>query len=487
MGRMIDEHMESMKQVMMLPVSSLVESFPGMVREISGKLGKSVKLIITGSELEIDKRILEDLKVPLIHLLRNCIDHGIVRVRNGSGLQVASGTIRLDFATHENSHIEIKVSDDGDGINTKSLIKSAIKSGILSEADALKIERKDAINLIFQSGLSTSQIITEISGHGLGMSIVREKISKINGTISIDSETGRGTTFTIVVPMSMATFRGISVRLNESIFILPSANVEKVLITPLDQIKTVENHDTISLADSIIPVVDLKEILGLSNIHEMAKGNSSIATDQSDKVNLIVVTADEKKAAFRVNEVSGEQQVLVKGLGALMPHVRNISGATILGNGKVVPILNPYDLLLSAKNGVVRRNLETSEVKQVEKSGRILVVEDSITSRTMLKNVLETAGYTVTTAVDGIDGYTKAKSESFDLIMSDVDMPRLNGFELTTRIRSDKNLSQMPVILLTSLDSREDREYGIEVGADAYMVKSSFDQGNLINVIHKLI
>jgi two-component system chemotaxis sensor kinase CheA len=488
LSRMVDDHLESMKQILMMPVSTLVEIFPAMVKEIARNQEKDINMFISGADLEIDKRILEELKDPLVHLIRNSIDHGIARKKERLNQnKPEKGIIKLEFATKDNSRIEISLSDDGDGINTEKLLKAAIKSGIISKENATLLDYQETINLIFQSGLSTSSLITDISGHGLGMSIVKEKVSRLNGTISVETIAGKGTTFRILLPMSLATFRGILVNVDDSQFIIPTLNVDKGLKVRKDQIKTVENQDTILIGDAIVSVVDLKTVIGLTDSNIKAGKETDLSDDSIDYEHIIVLNSSGNSIGFRVDSIENEQQVLVKGLGKLLRRVRNISGATILGNGKVVPVINTYDLLQSAIKFKTRTERQQVEEIRPSKTGKILVVEDSITSRTMLKNVLETAGYKVITAFDGIDGFTKARTGEFDLIMSDVDMPRMNGFELTARIRSDKNLSQVPVILVTSLETREDQEHGIDAGANAYIVKSSFDQGNLLEAIKKLI
>jgi two-component system chemotaxis sensor kinase CheA len=473
---LVNNQLEEMKQVLMLPVGSMVEAFPVMVREISHEQNKEIDCIISGTELEIDKRILEELKDPLIHLIRNSIDHGISkpqeRVLQNKPVR---GSITLAFAARENGQVEITLSDDGKGIDKEHVLKAAIKSGILSNEAAGKLEPKEVLNLIYQSGVSTSSIITDISGRGLGLSIVHEKVVKLNGIISVESETNKGTTFRILLPLTLATFRGILVNVKEFMFILPTMNVERVIRVEQEEIKTVENHETIRIDDQIISVVDLVEALGLPEHKHAAR------------VNIVLLVSGEYRIGFKVDDLVDEQQVLVKVLGKLLRRVRNISGATIMGSGKVVPVLNVTDLMKSAVRIKGRKSEASTDEHFVPKTGKILVVEDSITSRTLLKNILETAGYQVTTAVDGTDAFTKARTGDFDIVVSDVDMPKLNGFELTAKIRSDKKLSEIPVVLITALESREDRERGIEVGADAYIIKSSFDQTNLLEIIKKLI
>ncbi len=486
--RMVNDHLESMKQLLMLPVSFLIEVFPSMVREISREQQKEIELIITGSELEVDKRILEELKDPLIHLIRNSIDHGI-GTPNERILQnkPAKGKIEIAFNARENGQLEIIIADDGKGIDSKKVVESAIKSEFISKEAANKLTRDEILNLIFYSGLSTSSIITDLSGRGLGLSIVREKVERLNGKVTLDSREKEGTKFRINLPMTMSAFRGILIRLNDNHFFLPSVNVERVLRLKPEEITTVENHETIRIEDNILSLVSLKDILGLpERVKESRKRNNDDSLN-TDHIRIVVLISGESRIACQVDEILEEERVLVKGLGKLLKRVRNISGATILGNGKVVPVLHVPDLMKSALSASGRLSGKFTEEKVAEKAFKLLVAEDSITSRTLLKNILETAGYQVVVAVDGIDAFTKAKSEEFDLIVSDVDMPRMNGFELTAKIRSSKKLAEIPVILITSLDSREDKEHGIEVGADAYIIKSRFDQGNLLEVIKKLI
>jgi two-component system chemotaxis sensor kinase CheA len=473
---LVNNHLEAMKQVLMLPVGSMVEAFPVMIREISHEQNKEIDCIISGTELEIDKRILDELKDPLIHLIRNSIDHGISkpqeRVLQNKPVR---GSITLAFAARENGQFEIILSDDGKGIDKEHVLKAAIKSGILSNEAAGKLEPKEVLNLIYQSGVSTSSIITDISGRGLGLTIVHEKVVKLNGIISVESEVNRGTTFRILLPLTLATFRGILVNVKEFMFILPTMNVERVIRVKQEEIKTVENHETIRIDDQIISVVDLGEVLGLPEHKHAAP------------CNIVLLVSGEYRIGFKVDDLVDEQQVLVKVLGKLLRRVRNISGATIMGSGKVVLVLNVTDLMKSAVRIKGRKSEASTDELFVPKIGKILVVEDSITARTLLKNILETAGYQVNTAVDGTDAFTKARTGDFDIVVSDVDMPKLNGFELTAKIRSDKKLNEIPVVLITALESREDRERGIEVGANAYIIKSSFDQTNLLEIIRKLI
>jgi two-component system chemotaxis sensor kinase CheA len=477
---MVDNLLSDMKQVLMLPFSNLLKVLPKVIRDISRDQGKEVELIVKGSTIEIDRRILEELKDPFIHLLRNCVDHGIekpdVRKQNGKS---TVGTVAIAISQTSGSKVEILVTDDGRGIDPQNVKASALKHGTITEAEAAGMTDSELANLVFQSDISTSPIITDISGRGLGLSIVREKVEKLGGSISFESQIGLGTTFKILLPVTLATFRGILVRIIDQVFVVPTINVERACRVHLDNVKTVENRETVILDGKAVSLVNLENVLELSTSGRMK--------EPTPFIQILVLVHGDKRIAFVVDEVMAEQEVLVKNLGKQLIRVRNIAGSTILGSNRVVPILNVLDLMkTAAKTSVLPTSVLKTEGKQVVKKS-ILVAEDSITSRTLLKNILESAGYNVKTTVDGLDALTALKTEGYDLVVSDIEMPRMNGFELVTKIRNDKKTADLPVVLVTALESREDRERGIEVGANAYIVKRSFDQSNLLEVISKLI
>jgi len=260
-------------------------------------------------------------------------------------------------------------------------------------------------------------------------------------------------------------------------FIIPTADVERTVRIKREEIRTVENRDTLSLEGIAIPLVKLSDVLELSE-----------RNDESPLITVLVLESQGKRIGFRVDEILTEQEILIKSMSRPLSRVRNIAAATILGSGKVVPVLNASDLVKSAATSAVRPVKPAKPAAGVEAAKKsVLVVEDSITSRMLLKNILETYGYLVVTAVDGIDAMTRLKTEKFDAVVSDVDMPRMNGFNLTEKIRGDKKLAELPVVLVTALESREDRERGIDVGANAYIVKSSFDQSNFLETLRRLI
>jgi two-component system chemotaxis sensor kinase CheA len=474
---LVDGLLHDMKEIHMLPFSSVLERFPRLARDLARDQGKEVELVIRGGDIGIDRRILEELKDPLNHLLRNCVDHGIEKpaVRKEKG-KPPQGTLTI-AVSHKDSKVEIIIADDGAGIDAAKVKAAAGRLGVVSAGEIEKISEREMLALIFQSGFSTSPIITGISGRGLGLAIAREKVERLGGTILMESRPGAGTTTRIVVPLTLAAFRGVLVRAGDQLFIIPAVSVERVVRVASAEIRTVENRETIALDGHALSLVWLSDALELPRAAAESTGNAQA----------VVLGLGIGRIAFRVEAVLGEQEVLVKSLGRQLARVRNVSGATVLGTGEVVPVLNVPDLMKSAMKSAGPRVTVAAETTAPEAKQSILVVEDSITSRTLLKNILEAAGYNVTTAVDGVEAYTTLKTGAFDLIVSDVEMPRMDGFDLTAKVRSDKQLAALPVVLVTALASREHRERGIDVGANAYIVKSSFDQSNLLEIIRRLV
>ena len=480
LGAMVDGLLEDMKKALMLPIASGLEVLPKMVRDLSREQAKEVELVVSGGEIEIDRRILEEMRDPLVHLIRNCVDHGIETPEaRRRGNKPPRGTVTLAIAQKNGSKIEILVSDDGAGIDIAKVREAARRLGLVSPEDVENSEEQAALPLVFQSGVSTSPIITDLSGRGLGLAIVREKVERLGGVVSAETQPGRGTAFRVVLPLTLATFRGVHVSVNDQRFVVPSVHVEQAVRLKKAEIRTVENRETIPWKGQAVALVRLADVLELPRRQDGVDG---------DTVQAIILGAAGTRIAFAVHEILGEQEVLVKSLGRQLARVRNIAGASVLGTGKAVPILNVSDLLQSAIKvaaAPATRVPETEKIAAERKS--ILVVEDSITSRSLLKNILESAGYHVAAAVDGIDALTLLKTERFDLVVSDVEMPRMDGFDLTARIRADKALAQLPVVLVTALESREHRERGVDAGANAYIVKSSFDQSNLLDIVRRLL
>jgi two-component system chemotaxis sensor kinase CheA len=484
-GRMINNLLVEMRNVLMLPISSILEVFPRLVRDLSREQGKNVELVMRGAENEVERRILEEIKDPLIHLVRNCIDHGIEkpekRIENN---KPSSGIITIAVSQLPGNKVEILISDDGEGIDLTGVKKAAIQEGLISEKE--DITELEAEAFIYHSGITTSLMITDLSGRGLGLAIVREKVDSLGGTISVKTERHKGTTFSIQIPLTLAIYRGIFIQVSGELFVIPTANVERILRINRNEIKIVENKQTISLNGSTLSFLNMGNILEL---RRKFNGASDLPGKKGDKDNLyvLILGAGDKRIAFGVDRILYEQEILVKLLSSPITRVRNIGGVTILGSGRVVPILNISDVLKSAVSEVmtVEKTVGTDEEKTKQRS--VMVAEDSITSRMLLKDILESAGFLVKTAVDGAEALAFLREGGYDLLVSDIDMPRMNGFELTEKIRKDKTLKELPVLLVTALKTSEDREHGMEVGANAYIEKSTFTPQNLLDVVGRLV
>jgi two-component system chemotaxis sensor kinase CheA len=477
-GLMTDTLLDDVRKIMMLPVSTLLNQFPKLVRDLSRDQGKEASMFIQGGEIEIDRRILEGMRTPLIHLLRNAVDHGIEKPpARAAAKKAARGNIRIAVTSLEGNRVELLLSDDGAGFDAPAIRASALKKGVISETDEARIDDRDVLaSLIYRSGVSTSPIITDLSGRGLGLAIVKEKVEALGGHLRLETTPGKGSRFRITLPINLAAFRGILVSEGNESFILATTNVERVLRLKAEEVKTVESRETVQTGDATLPLFGLGDLLGI------AKGENA-----PSHFTVLVLAALDQRIALHVDAVLGEQEVVVKPFSPQLSRVRNVSAATVLGSGRVVPVLNAMDLVRSSlkHRPSVTMGARTEAAKPEEKK-KVLIVEDSITSRMLLKNILESSGYRVKVAVDGMEGYTILRQEPFDIVVSDVDMPRMNGFDLTAKIRGDRKLADLPVVLVTSLDSRDDRERGIDVGANAYIVKSSFDQSNLLEIVERL-
>jgi len=462
---MVDTLLDDMKKVHLLPFLSLIEPFHKIIRDTARDLGKQVELTCSGEELEIDRRILDQLKEPLLHILRNVIDHGIEQPeeRQSHG-KAATG--------------KMVIADDGRGIDLARVKAAAINLELLAAEEAEKMADSEALQLIFESGISTSPLITSLSGRGLGLAIVRESLEKLGGHVLVSSQSGSGTEFCLGLPLAFATIRGLLVETCGRSCLIPAANVEQSARVPITGIRTVENRETINVYGQAVSLARLADLLELPG---------SAGENPVDQQPVVILSVAEKRIAIAVDQIVGVQEVLAKPLGKQLSRVRNVSGATVLGNGSVVPILNVNDLLRTAINSTATVAATLPRAARAKaRQLSVLVAEDSITSRTLLKNILEASGFRVKTAIDGSDALSLLKTEGFDIVVSDVEMPRMDGFELTAAIRRDKRLADLPVVLVTGMESREDREHGIDVGANAYIVKSSFDQSRLIEVIRKL-
>ena len=483
LSRVANDVGEGVMKVRMLPVGSLFDAFPRLVRDIARTQGKEVELLLEGGETELDRKVLEEIKDPLIHLLRNAVDHGMEtpEERQMAG-KPRIGTISVK-AFQKGNNIVIQVADDGGGINRRQVKQSAVRNNIITEDEAERMSDDEALRLIFASGLSTKAAVTDISGRGVGMDVVRQNVEALHGQVNVESNIGEGTTFTLTLPLTLATTHQLLVQVADQTLGIPISAVERIERVTQKDVAMVSGRRAILVNGEPLSVVRLAEIL------EMKETEQRIGAD--GKMPVVILGSARKRIAFMVDDVIGQQETVVKSLGKQLGRVRNVAGATILGSGRVIMTLNPSDMLKSAR-GSEARTVETKNATQAKaktkKERRVLVVDDSLSTRTLEKNILETAGYKVSLAIDGRDAWNILNANgNFDIIVSDVLMPGVDGLQLTQMVKKDMNLKKIPVILVTSLDSRTDKERGLQVGADAYLVKSNFDQSNLLQTIEQLI
>ncbi len=461
----------------LVPFDTLVNSFQRLIRDLARDTAKEVHLAVEGAMVEMDKTALDALKEPIMHLLRNSVDHGIEhpteRERNGK-LPIGSVHITVEQRGKE---IIIRISDDGRGLNTSGILRKAEQLGIVSPQTSADLSPEEVNNLIFQPGLSTAAELTAISGRGMGMDIVRIRVESLRGRVSVQSMAGRGTTFTMRLPLSLTRLSCILLQVGGQDFAVPSVSVWRMLKLRRDQWFTAEGRDMVIIEERPIPVISLASVLG------------NAAAPEAEEIPLMVLSSGEKYIAFQVDDLYSEQELVLKPLGPEITNAPYISGGALLGTGDVIIVLDPNDLIRGASGQprIPMRRIETTVEPVQEKRLRVLIADDSITTRTLEKHILETAGYEVHVAVDGQEAWERLREIQPDVVISDVEMPRMTGLELAARIKGDEQTRRIPVVLLTSLGKPQQQEAGLKAGADAYLVKSRFEQGELLRVIRSVV
>jgi two-component system chemotaxis sensor kinase CheA len=495
-----DELEDTVLSVRMLPVESLFTAFPRAVRDMARDSGKQIELVTQGGDTELDKKILEALYEPLVHLLRNAVDHGIespaARVQAGKP-PVGRVGIR---AFQQGGQVGIEVSDDGAGIDPEVVRRTAVLKGFLPAATAEKLSDDEVLQWIYHPGFTTAHIITDVSGRGVGMDIVKSTLEHLNGTVQASSELGRGTTISLKVPLTLATTQGLLVRVANQVFVLPSHTVETMDYISADDLFTLEGREVVRLRERTMPLVRLEELLDLGRVqtlHTRIDGGSA-SSEWSSGISLahklpgIVVGESERQMCFLVDELIDERVIVVKSLGPLLANVPTQVGATMLGNGQVVIILDVPSLISEARARSTQGRLAPAwRTAAPVQRHRILVVDDSITTRELEKSILENAGYVVEIAMDGREALGRLEKDPsrFDMVIADIEMPHMDGLELTQRVKqhTDERLRQLPVIIVSSLASDAYKRRGIEVGAQAYITKGQFEQSRLLDTIELLI
>ncbi|MCK5145868.1 response regulator [bacterium] len=479
LNSMVDRIIDEMKCVLMLPFENLLKIMPHTVKEIARTLGKRVKLTQDGGQIEVDRRILDGIKDPLIHLLRNAVDHGIetAEERLAAGKD-ESGQIGLSITPLDEGQVEIRLWDDGKGIDLQSVRNAAVKRGLLDEEAAKALSTQEVMELIFLSDMSTRTSVNELSGRGLGLAIVRDKVEELGGRLILESQPGEGSVFRMILPIKLTNFRGIVVESAGRFLVIPTHSVQRTGRILSSSITDIDGQLVILDGDRYISYYDMDELLNLSF------AENSIPEKKYQQI--VIISSQYLRIAIGIDEVHREQEVLIKNLGKQLVRVKNVTGATVLGNGRIVPVLNATDLVATANLFQKDRVRNSDGIGHITKKS-ILVAEDSVTTRSVIEKILNAAGYNVYTAEDGIDAINNLNKHDVDLVVSDVEMPGMNGFDLVKRIRCHPDLNNMPVILMTGLDGREFKERGLEVGANAYLTKKSFDQAQLLTIVRQLI
>lgn len=481
---------DGIRKIRLVPLSTIFNLYPRMVRDMARKQSKEVDLVIEGGDTAVDKRVAEEMKDPLMHMIRNSIDHGIEKPdeRVSSG-KARAGTVRLR-AFQTSSDIVIEVIDDGRGLDREVIRKEALRLKIVSEEELSAMIPGQEDSLVFTPGFSTSSFVTEVSGRGVGLDIVRANVERLKGTVSVESLPDSGTTFLVRLPVTLATARVLIVASGGRSYALPMEYIETSRTVSTGDIFTVAGRRTITFDGtpvSVSPLTEVLEIRGAGSEEKKQKTSNSRppASSARREMPCIVVSLRGERLGLLVDSLLGEQEVVLKPQSAILRRVRNISGATVLATGEICMVLNPPDMIRSVRKLEAQAAAERPAEAVRKKS--VLLVEDSITTRTQEKRILEGAGYEVAIAVDGLDAMKKLNSRFFDAVVSDIRMPNMDGLTLTSRLREDNRYKELPVILVTSLDSEEDRKRGMEVGASAYIAKPAFDQKMLLEILGRLV
>ncbi len=451
----------------MQPVGKVFNKFPRMVRDLSRELGKSIELIIEGEETELDKSIVEEIGDPLIHIIRNSCDHGIELLEERRRLnKPETGKVQLS-AYNEGNHIVIKISDDGKGLDPVMLKEKAIEKGVISERDAEGMSDREAFNLIFKPGFSTAKVVSNVSGRGVGMDVVKTNIEKLNGIIEIDSEVGVGTTQKLKIPLTLAIIQALLVGVQEEYYAIPLSSVLETVRISQDEIYTVDGKSVLRLRDEVLSLVRLSDIFKVDAILE----------SNSDVYVVIIGLADQKIGVI-VDYLIGQEEVVIKSLGYYLKNTRGIAGATVRGDGKITLIVDVGAMMDMAKSIKVNittlmNESENTKSKNSPSDYVVLAIDDSSTDRAIIRKCLKPLGITLLEASNGLEGLEMLKNgdKTPDAILVDIEMPKMDGYTFASEVRKYNKFKNLPLIAVTSRVTKTDRMRGVESGMTEYITK----------------
>jgi two-component system sensor histidine kinase and response regulator WspE len=461
----------------MRPFSDGIEGLPRMVRDTARSLGKEVSLEVAGRSTTVDRDILEKLEAPLAHLLRNAVDHGIEdpeeRARRGKARQ---GTIRIE-ARHSAGMLLIVVSDDGGGIDTEAIRSKIISRALITSEAASKMSEPELLEFLFLPAFTTRDTVSEVSGRGVGLDVVKTMLREVGGIVRIASTVRVGTEFQLQLPLTLSVLRTLVAEIGGEAYAFPLSRIERVLRVPADAIESLEGRQHITVGDQQVGLVVASQLLELEGV----------AAVHGEDASVIVLGERKERYGLVVDRFLGEKELVIRPLDPLLGKIRDISAAALLEDGSPVLIIDTDDLIRSIENLAAGGRLSQVTRSEALKQKSVLVVDDSLTVRELERKLLDSHGYRVDVAVDGADGWNAARAGTYDLVVTDVDMPRLDGIELVTRIRGDARLKATPVIIVSYKDREEDRQRGLEAGADYYLTKGSFQDDSLLRAVSDLI
>lgn len=476
LGAIANELESSILSLRMLPLSNLFSPFARLVRDLAKEQGKEIDLVIDGGDTLADKRILEEMKDPLTHLIRNAIDHGIELPAERLVVdKAAKANLQLRGYAASNS-ICIELVDDGRGLDLGKIKRTALRRGLYSETELEQMSPDQLQSLIFEPGFSTRTTTTELSGRGVGLDVVRTHVERLKGSIQVASIPTQGCTFRFTLGTNLNTTYALIVTVDQAPYAIPMESVEILIRVQYHDIFTLDGSPMITFQGQPLALAWLSDLL------ELPTAPRAVENTTSAYLPCVVLKVGSEQLGLLVDNLLEQQDIVLKPQSKLLKRIRNITGATILGNGEICMVLNPQDLVRS-----IRKDHSRSANRMEPVKFKVLLVENSIPIRTQMSRILQGAGYEVAVAVDGLDGFEKLRLDTFDAVVSDIEMPNLNGLELTQRIRQQEKYKELPIILLSTLAKDEDRRRGAKAGASAYLSKGDFDQTLLLETLRRLI